>query len=339
MRARKRPPVIADVAERAGVSAMTVSRVLNGFPGVADGTRTRVEQAVADLGYRANVAARTLAGGRSRTLGVVGVETPYYGPSHTLFAIEAAAHTAGQAVHLVTLERTDPEEMRASLERLRDSHIDGVIVLAPIRAAVDAVIAVHPEVPHVIVSADPSAGRATVAIDQETGARLATRHLLELGHTTVHHVRGPRNWIDASARAAGWRRELQERGRPLGRSLNGDWSPRAGYEAGRRLAAADDVTAVFAANDQMALGVLLAMHEAGRAVPDEVSVIGFDDTPESGYYTPPLTTVRQDLREVGRRAVELVLSIVAGEALEQHLAVPPELVVRRTTAAPPPARP
>jgi DNA-binding LacI/PurR family transcriptional regulator len=329
-----RAPVLADVAERAGVSAMTVSRVLNGYPGVADATRARVEQAVAELGYRANTAARTLAGGRSRTLGVVGVETPYYGPSNVVFAIEAAAREAGHSVSLVTLKRTDVAEMRAALDRLRLAHADGVIVLAPINAAVDAVATLHADVPHVIASADPTAGLATVAIDQEAGARLATRHLLDLGHRTVHHVRGPRSWIDAGARAAAWRRELRESGRPMGHCITGDWSPHAGYEAGRRLAADPDVTAVFAANDQMALGVLRALHEAGRAVPGEVSVVGFDDTPESAYYTPPLTTVRQDLREVGRRCVELVLGIIAGDETERHVAVAPDLVVRSTTAAP-----
>src|SRR4051794_5111638 len=314
---------------------MTVSRVLNGTANVAEATRARVEQAVADLGYRANTAARTLAGGRSRTLGVVGVETPYYGPSSVVFAIEAAARESGHAVSLVSLQRTDAAEMKAALERLRLAHADGVIVLAPINAAVDAVAALPDDVPHVIASADPTAGLATVAIDQEEGARMATRHLLDLGHRTVHHVRGPRGWIDAGARAAAWRRELQAANRPIGQCISGDWSPRSGYEAARWLAGDPDVTAVFAANDQMALGVLRALHEAGRAVPDEVSVVGFDDTPESAYYSPPLTTVRQDLREVGYRCVELVLGIIAGDAAEQHVSVPPELIVRRTTAAPP----
>ena len=331
----QRPPVLADVAERAGVSAMTVSRVLNGTANVAEATRTRVEQAVADLGYRANTAARTLAGGRSRTLGVVGVETPYYGPSSVVFAIEAAARASGHAVSLVSLQRTDAAEMRAALDRLRLAHADGVVVLAPISAAVDAVADLPPDVPHVIASADPTAGLATVAIDQAAGARLATRHLLDLGHRTVHHVRGPRSWIDAGARASAWRRELRDAGRPVGHCVTGDWSPHSGYEAGRRLAADPDVTAVFAANDQMALGVLRALHEAGRKVPDDVSVVGFDDTPESAYYEPPLTTVRQDLREVGRRSVELVLAIIAGDAAEQHASVAPELVVRGSTAPPP----
>ncbi len=204
VRSRRGSPVIADVAQRAGVSAMTVSRVLNGVPGVADATRLRVEQAVADLGYRANTAARALAGGRSRILGVLAVETPYFGPSSTLFAIEAAARSAGHSVHFVTLARPGVAELRGALEELRDSHIDGVIVLAPVKAAVEAVASVHAELPHVIASADPTAGLATVGIDQEEGARLATRHLLELGHETVHHVRGPRDWIDASARRRPW---------------------------------------------------------------------------------------------------------------------------------------
>ena len=332
VRPRQDTPVLADVAKAAGVSAMTVSRVLNGFPGVADETRERVERAVANLGYRANAAARTLAGGRSHTLGVVAVETPFFGPANTLFAIEAAARDAGLAVQYTTLQRSSPEEMRAALERLLDAHAEGIIVLAPIRAAVNAVAAVHAELPHVIASGGPTAGLATVSIDQEAGARLATRHLLDAGHATVHHIRGPRTWIDASARATGWRRELRAQGRPVGTCLAGDWSPRSGYEAGRQLAADPAVTAVFAANDQMALGVLLAMHDAGRHVPDDVSVVGFDDMPESAYFTPPLTTIRQDLGAVGRRSVELLLALIAGDASGPHVTVAPELVIRNSTA-------
>ena len=335
VRPRRRTPVISDVAERAGVSAMTVSRVLNGFPGVADGTRTRVEQAVAELGYRANSAARTLASGRSRVLGVVGVETPHYGPSGTLFAIEAAARAAGHSVHFVTMRHADAGEMRASLDELRDSHIDGVIVLAPVRAAIEAVAGLEADVPHVIASADPTAGLATVGIDQEEGARLATRHLLDLGHETVHHVRGPKSWIDANARAAGWRKELRAQGRHAGTTLTGDWSPSSGYEAGRRLAADPGVTAVFVANDQMALGLLRCLNEQGRSVPADVSVIGFDDIPEAEFFSPPLTTVRQDFAEMGRRGVALLLEeIGAPQRSGTRVTVPATLVERSSTAPP-----
>ena len=326
-------PVMADVAARAGVSVMTVSRVLNGFPGVADGTRRRVEGAVAALGYHANTAARVLAGGRSRTLGVIGVETEQFGPSHILFGIEAAAREAGHLLSFVTLSRS-AKEMAATLEHLRASHVEGIIVVAPITPVIDAVGRIEKNMALVVVGGDPRSSAATVTIDQVAGARMATGHLLDLGHRTVHHVRGPRSWVDAAARMRGWTDALHMTGAGRSAPLVGDWSARGGYLAGARLARDPDVTAVFAANDQTALGILRALHEAGRRVPEDVSVVGFDDTPESSYFLPALTTIRQDFGEVGRRSVKLVLALMDGNAAERHIVVPAQLVVRESTSRP-----
>ena len=262
-----RRPVMADVAARAGVSVMTVSRVLNGFAGVTEETRLRVEEAVASLGYHANTAARVLAGGRSRTLGVMAVETEQFGPSHMLFAIEAAARRAGHAVTFVTLNRNG-SDMEATLDQLRASHVQGVIVVAPVRRVVEAATRLEGDMPLVVVGGDPAIGAPTVTIDQVGGARIATRHLLDLGHGTVHHVAGPQTWIDATARLRGWSDALREYPAPGGRSVAGDWSARRGYEAGLRLAGEADVTAVFAANDQTALGVIRGLRDAGRRVPE-----------------------------------------------------------------------
>ncbi len=326
-----RRAVMADVAAHAGVSVMTVSRVLNGFAGVTDETRLRVEQAVRELGYQANTAARVLAGGRSRTLGVMAVETEQFGPSHMLFGIEAAAREAGHVLSFVTLNRSG-NDMASTLDRLRASHVQGVIVVAPVRRIVEAVTRLDGDMPLVVVGGDPAIGAPTVTIDQCDGARIATRHLLDLGHRTVHHVAGPQTWIDATARTRGWSDALRAYPAPLGRSVAGDWSARRGYDAGVRLARDADVTAVFAANDQTALGVIRGLHDAGRRVPDDVSVVGFDDTPESGYFLPPLTTIRQDFGEVGRRSVELLLSLADGESVVRHVVVPAALVERASTA-------
>jgi DNA-binding LacI/PurR family transcriptional regulator len=328
-----RRAVMADVAAQAGVSVMTVSRVLNGFAGVTDETRVRVEEAVTALGYQANTAARVLAGGRSRTLGVMAVETEQFGPSHMLFGIEAAASEAGHVVSFVTLNRSG-NDMASTLHRLRSSHVQGVIIVAPIRRVVEEVTRLEGDMPLVVVGSEPAVGAPTVTIDQFEGARLATRHLLELGHRTVHHVAGPQTWIDAAARMRGWSDALRTYPAPRGRSLAGDWSARQGYDAGLRLARETDVTAVFAANDQTALGVMRGLHDAGRRVPEDVSVVGFDDTPESGYFLPPLTTVRQDFAEVGRRSVDLLLSLADGDTVERHVVVPAALVVRMSTAPP-----
>jgi DNA-binding LacI/PurR family transcriptional regulator len=326
-------PVMADVAAQAGVSVMTVSRVLNGFPGVAAGTRRRVEHAVAALGYHANTAARVLAGGRSRTLGIIAIETEQFGPSHILFGIEAAARAAGHLLSFVTLRRSG-KEMASTLEHLRASHVEGIIVIAPVTPVIDAVSRIDESMALVVVGGDPRSHAATVTIDQFEGARMATGHLLDLGHRTVHHVRGPRSWVDAAERMRGWADALRANAAPRPSALVGDWSARGGYAAGVRLAQDPGVTAVFAANDQTALGVIRAIHEVGRRVPEDVSVVGFDDTPESSYFLPALTTVRQDFGEVGRRSVELLLSLMDGNVGDRHTVVPARLVVRESAAWP-----
>jgi DNA-binding LacI/PurR family transcriptional regulator len=326
---------MADVASRAGVSVMTVSRVLNDFPGVAESTRQRVEIAIEALGYEANTAARVLAGGRSGTLGVIAVESQHFGPAHTLFGIESAARAAGQTVSFVTLNPKE-DDMDVIFNRLRDSHVDGVIIIAPVREVVDATAQLRGDLPVVVVGGDPATGSPTVTIDQEEGARLATRHLLGLGHRTVHHVSGPKSWIDAGARSRGWSDTLRQFAAPRTTPLVGDWSAERGYAAGARLARDPGVTAIFAANDQTALGVIRALLDAGRRVPEDVSVVGFDDTPESAYFAPALTTIRQDFGAVGRRCVELLSALMEGDETEHHIVVPADLVVRVSAAPPAP---
>jgi len=326
-----RPTVMADVARRAGVSVMTVSRVLNRFPGVSDVTRRRVERAVDALGYQANTAARVLAGGRSHTLGVIAVESEQFGPSHVLFAIEAAAREAGHRLALVTV--SSREDIDSVLGHLRTSHVDGVIAVAPVKPLVEAVTVAAKHLPLVVAGGDPTLGTPTVSIGQEQGGYLATKHLLELGHGTVHHVRGPKDWIDATGRRRGWSDALKDFRAPRPAVLTGDWGAKSGYAAGERLALDPDVTAIFAANDQMALGVMRALHDAGRRVPDDVSVVGFDDTPESGYFSPSLTTIRQNFADLGQRCVSLVLSLVEGDSLEEHPVVPPELILRESSGS------
>ncbi|GAA3102930.1 hypothetical protein GCM10020001_020080 [Nonomuraea salmonea] len=187
--------------------------------------------------------------------------------------------------------------------------------------------------PAVAVEGTHSADVSVVCIDQAEGARLATRHLLDQGHETVWHVSGPHDWLETEGRLEGWRSALEEAGRPVPEPLAGDWSPRAGYEAGKSLAAMDGVTAVFAANDQMALGVLRALSEKGVRVPDQMSVVGFDDIPESEFFSPPLTTVRQDFDVVGRHCIEVLLrQIDVGPTAFERLVVRPSFVVRASTA-------
>ncbi|GAA3767557.1 LacI family DNA-binding transcriptional regulator [Micromonospora maritima] len=322
-----------DVARLAGVSHQTVSRVLNGLPNVSDSVRERVERAVAQLGYRPNVSARALITKRTMTLGVVSVSTQQYGPAGTLTGISEAARRAGYFVSVTVLDAVDRQSMRSAIDHLLAAAVDGVIVIAPVGSVVEAVAGVARTVPLVMVEARD--GEQSVAgIDQVGGARTATRHLLDLGHRTVAHVRGPINWFEADARVSGWLTELMAAHAPVPEVLVGDWSPRSGYEAGRRILERSDVTAVFAANDQMALGLLRAFEEAGRSVPGDISVVGFDDLPESEFFHPPLTTVRQDFAEVGRRCIAEIVARIDGTSPPSAGLIVPEMVVRDSTAAP-----
>lgn len=330
MKPRTGNPLLADVAARAGVSTMTVSRVVNHHPNVSDATRQRVQESIDALGYRANVAARTLAGGRSRVLGTISVQPESWGPSNTVYGIEAAARESDHLISFMTVREPTIDRMRDSIEELRNAHVEGIIVVVRLRSAVEALRDLMPRFPLVITSSTTIVPN-TVGIDQELGARIATRHLLELGHETVHHVRGPKGWLDGDERASGWRKELRSQRRPIGRCLSGDWGPASGYEAGKVLARDPKVTAVFASNDPMALGVMLAMSEAGRDVPGDVSVVGVDDVPESGYFNPPLTTVRQDFEALGRLSVDRLLTVIEGGE-RGRIALEPDLVVRQSTA-------
>ena len=333
--ARPRSPVMADVGRLAGVSHQTVSRVINGSRHVSPATRDRVLAAMDQLGYRPNSIARALATGRTRTLGVVSFDTTLYGPASTLFGIERAAHREGYFPVIVSLRALDRGTITEAVERLLVQGVEGILVIVSEAEGANALLEAAPQVPLVAAEAGPDHGVPVVAIDQVRGARLATRHLLDLGHPTVHHVTGPPGSLESRQRIAGWRATLQEASAPEPSLLIGDWGPRSGYHVGRRLARDREVSAVFVANDQMALGVLRAMHETGRRIPDEVSIVGFDDIPEAPYFTPSLTTVRQDFGEIGSRSLSVLVRAIeawgAGQPPPAGSLVAPELVIRGST--------
>jgi len=323
---------MTDVAKLAGVSHQTVSRVLHDSPHVRRGTRDRVLAAIRQLDYRPNPVAQALVTGRSRSLGVVSFDTTLYGPASTLLGIEEAAHDRGYAVSIASLRSLNRASVVGAVQRLRDQGVDGVVVIAPQRAAVDALLHLPPEVPVVAVEAGPDDSVPVVAVDQLAGAAAATRHLLELGHRNIWHIAGPEDWLEAEQRIEGWRSSLRAAGVGEPPLYRGDWSARSGYDLGEHLLGERSMTAVFVANDQMALGLLRRLHEAGRATPGEVSVVGFDDIPEAAYFTPPLTTVRQDFAEVGRSCLHLLLAqIDRRERSWSRVVVAPELVVRGST--------
>jgi DNA-binding LacI/PurR family transcriptional regulator len=229
----RRPPVMADVAKVAGVSHQTVSRVLNGHPNVRAETRTRVLQAIDQLGYRRNLAARALVTRHSRTLGVVSFNTTLYGPASTVYGIEEAARNAGYFVSIVSLRTIDRAGVHDAIDYLAEQGVDGIVVVAPQRAAAQALADLRTGVPAVAVGGGRAEEVSVVSVDQVEGARLATRHLLDLGHKTVWHISGPSGWLEAEGRIEGWRSALAAAGCAAPEVLTGDWSPRSGYRAGR----------------------------------------------------------------------------------------------------------
>jgi DNA-binding LacI/PurR family transcriptional regulator len=304
-----RSPVMADVARLAGVSHQTVSRVVNGHPSIRPATRERVEDAIRQLGYRPNSVARALVTRRSGTIGVIATNGGLWGPSTVHRTVQAAARESGYFVSSVNLPDVTREDLAAAVEHLRDHSVEGIVMIVANDEALD--IARNQEtggVPVVVVEGDLSRAPWTVGVDQVAGARMATEHLLGLGHTQIAHVAGPQHWVEARARLSGWR----------------------------------DVTAVFVANDHMAIGVLRALSEAGRRVPEDLSVVGFDDIPESGFLIPPLTTVRQDFNAVGRLAIDTLQVAMRPEtadradlglASRRGRLIDPELVLRTSTAS------
>ncbi|MFI5695485.1 LacI family DNA-binding transcriptional regulator [Kribbella sp. NPDC051586] len=329
-----RAPSMTDVAAAAGVSHQTVSRVLNGSELVRADTRARVLAAIAELGYRRNNAARLLVTNRSHRIGMISAHLVLHGPSMIAVAVQDAGHKAGYDVSLVAVQDFSPESLRAAVDRLLDEAVEAIVVAVAHREALEQAISVEVPVPMVVVQGVSEGQRMAVGIDQEVGARLAVEHLLDLGHRHVAHIAGPLEWVEARQRRAGWQHAHEQRHVLPGPELFGDWSPRSGYEAGLRIAEDPDVTAVFAGNDAMAIGLVYALHEKGRDIPGEISVVGFDNVPEASYLWPALTTVDQEFSVLGRRAVELTLRALAGEVEPSTHLIPPALVIRDSTAGP-----
>ncbi|MFJ8750929.1 LacI family DNA-binding transcriptional regulator [Streptomyces sp. NPDC102441] len=336
-----RAPTMADVARVAGVSHQTVSRVLSEHANVSDKTRAQVTEAIKRLGYRRNSAARALATRRTHTLGVIAVNTTLHGPASTLAGVQEAARDRGYLVSAVALRVANQAALTGAMEHLTAWGVEGVIAITPQREAVHALTALQPPCPVVTVEGGHDLDLPGVSLDQSFGARMITEHLLAAGHSTVWHVAGPPDWLESEARTAGWEIALREAGAEVPPLLRGDWSPLSGYHAGQQIAGRvalspkrrAGLTAVFVANDQMALGVLRALREAGVRTPEDVAVAGFDDIPEAEFFAPPLTTVRQDFAALGRSSIGLLLEHIEGTASgATHLTIAPELIVRASTA-------
>lgn len=323
------------VAALAGVSHQTVSRVLNDHPSIRPATRDRVLRVMKEVNYRPNSAARALATNKSQRIGVLLDSAVEYGPNSTLRAIEQAARAQGYSVASVTLggvgEDLDPGH---AVDHLLSQGVDGLCVIAPRSSSLDLVREATSDVPTLVVKASSDETFLTASVDQELGAALAVRHLIELGHRTIVHVAGPLDWLDAQGRRRGWASELDAAGLEPPELVVGDWTADYAYRLASTPGALPPCTAIFAGNDQMALGLIHGLTERGLSVPGDVSVVGFDDLPEAKHFLPPLTTVRQDFQALGERAVQLLLAELSGEDPGERAIIVPELMVR-SSAAPP----
>lgn len=336
---------IRDVAAAAGVSHQTVSRVINHRPDVADETRQRVWQVIEELNYQPSAIARSLIRQRSYTLGVVTAGLQYVGPSRTLSGITEQAEEMGYTLVLKELPRFDTNDIRPLLNSLVARQVDGIIWAVPEIGTNRAWLEGQPPelaAPLTFLTMGARPALSSVSIDNYKGGCLATEHLLEQGYQNIGHISGPLDWWEARQRMAAWQDTLRQAGQPVADHhwVSGNWSAASGEQAiGPLLEAYPEMDALFVANDQMALGVLQLACRRGLCIPEDLAVVGFDGIPEAGYYWPPLTTVYQDLRELGCTAVrELSRAIEAGHRQEAPvesvtLSLQPELIVRESSAS------
>lgn len=320
------------VAQRAGVSPSTVSRILNGTAQVSPDKRAQVEDVIKELGFRPDPSARSLAGGRTMSIGVLTqfIDSPYYGEA--LRGIEDELYRAHYAPLFVSGHWSESEEA-SRITLLQDRKVDGLIVLTG-RLADDTLVQVASTLPVVVTGRRLSAPNLfSIDFDNDEGAKLAVQHLHAMGHRQVAFISGPLDHPDAAQRLGGFTAEMQRLGLTVPSDLiaYGDFQEGGGYRAmNHLLQTGHPFSAVIAANDQMAYGARLALYRAGLRVPDDVSLIGFDDLPHSAFSLPPLTTVRQSVYEVGRVAAKAMLDLL-GKRPPPSKVIPAELVVREST--------
>lgn len=328
-----RPVTITDVARLAGVSVPTVSRVLTGAARVSEERKRRVDRAIAALGYRPSAAAQVLASGHSTTIAILTANTSRYGYAEAIRGIEESARAAGFGVIIVVVESERDSEVKAAVNAALRQSVAGVVVLKFDPPGVAALRAVGSAVPAVALSGVPEQGVPQAVLDESEAAAALTEHLLALGHLTVHHVRIPPSGKE-DGRTTGWRLALSRHRLPTPRIYDVTWDVSSAYAVGVQLAKDPSVTAVFCGNDETAMGVIRGVHDSGSRVPQDISVVGFDDHPLASMFIPALTTARQDFAELGRHGTAQLLALLKGESPLALETVEPPLVFRESTAPP-----
>lgn len=333
---RAKRTTLYDVANQSGVSYQTVSRVINDHPHVSEETRQRVLQVIRELGYRPNKAAQSLVTRRSHTLAIITFGTIHYGPAQMVANVERAAKLLGYNLTLTSIPDVSPRQIRKAIDNLSVRLVDGIVMITPILGTdYDELVEICDGIPFVQVDTSLQSQTPSVVIDQHYGSRLATQHLIDLGHRRICEISGPLNWFGALARHNSWHQTLESAGIVAATSVEGDWTAASGYLSTQRLIkAGEEFTAIVAGNDQMALGAMRALHEFGLRVPEDISVVGFDDIPEAAYFEPPLTTIRQNFDVLGEQCVEYLVALInqPDTPLRQHVLYP-QFVQRESTRA------
>ena len=325
----EKKPNIYDVARLAEVSHQTVSRVLNNQPNIRPATRARVEAAMATLGYQPNPAARSLVTAKSNMLGLLVSDTGLYGPAGMLNAMERSARQAGYFAITVAVRFDSPESWAEGLQHLSRMHVEGIATIALQSEVIKMAAKIMPTIKLIAIDTDDQANKVNaVGIDNLGGGHMATRHLIELGHKKILHIMGPSTSSEAQNRRRGYEQAMAEAGLEPA-VVQGDWTAETGFRIGIELnLELTGYTAIFTANDQLSLGLMKALNMRGVSVPHDISLVGFDDIPESPYFNPPLTTIRQDFNQLGEVAIEMLLSDLAGTKRKKFEALKPNLIVR-----------
>lgn len=325
-----------DVADYCDVSYQTVSRVVNESPHVSKETRRRVLRAIKELNYQPNHVARSLVTRRSNLIEVITFGGVHYGPSQMVAHVERAARRQGYNLILTNISEMSLDEIRAAINSLSGRLVDGLIIVTPVVGVqYEELVALCRGIPFVMIDTPLGSNTPSVVINQRHGSQIATQHLIDQGHQHICEISGPLHWHGAIARHESWSQTLEAAGIKPGKSEAGDWTAWSGYEAARRLLESkQQFTGLVVGNDQMALGAMRALREAGLSVPKDVSVVGFDDIPEAACFEPPLTTVRQNFDMLGSQSVEYLLDLMLhlDTPLQQRVLYP-YLVERQSTRA------
>ena len=331
-----KPTTINDVAKAARVSYQTVSRVINDSPNVSEKTRKRVLSSIEKLGYKPNGAARQLATGRSHTIGIISFANAYYGPWQVLTSVENSLKQKGYSLTISFIDYKEADALANCLRQLEPKQLDGVLLITPMTDLMLEDLQLYlKHIPYVMIDIDKGIDFPSVRIDQYYGMGLAIQHLLDLGHRQIASISGPLDWAVAASRQQGIKHALEKAGLAFAACAEGDWSVKSGYKAGLKLLdQSQTFTAVVAANDHMALGAYRAFKEAGLRIPEDVSVIGFDDIPEAAFLEPPLTTVQQDFAMLGQQSVDHLLSLVQAAVPGYQRVLFPSLILRSSTGKP-----